>query len=193
MSANGLLIHYEYCSGCSSCVVACKNEHKLTKGQWGIKLLENGPREVSPGKIEWDYIPTPTSFCDLCADRVKAGKKPTCVHHCLAACMEYGTLEELAKSAAGKGRKVVIFTDPHAATIHLTKVVAGDTAIAAGDKAEKKVVVKKPIVVVDPLAAKPGQNYGTTKYVQSKEYEGGEIVFKEEKEKPMPDKEKDSK
>jgi hypothetical protein len=95
--------------------------------------------------------------------------------------MEYGTLEELAKSASEKGRKVVIFTDPQAATVYLSKAVASDAATAAGDKAEKKVVVKKPIVVVDPLAAKPGQNYGTTKYVQSKEYEGGEIVFKEEK------------
>src|SRR6266568_9517759 len=158
MSANGLLIHYEYCSGCSACIVACKNEHKLPVGTRGITLLENGPRELSPGKIEWDYIPTPTAYCDLCADRVKAGKRPTCVHHCLGACMEYGTLEELARSAAGKGRKVVIFTDPQAATIHLTKVIAKEAATAAVDKAEKKVVVKKPITVVDPLAAKPGQN-----------------------------------
>jgi Fe-S-cluster-containing dehydrogenase component len=193
MSTNGLLIHYEYCSGCNSCVVACKNEHKLTKGQWGIKLLENGPREVSPGKIEWDYIPTPTSLCDLCADRVKAGKKPTCVHHCLAACMEYGTLEELAKSAAGKGRKVVIFTDPQAATIHLTKVIAKGAGTPAGDKAENKVVVKKPVTVVDPLAAKPGQNYGSTKFVPSKEYEAGQITFKEDKEKVEKEKEKEQK
>lgn len=110
MSANGLLIHYEYCSGCNSCVVACKNELKLPHGQLGINLLQNGPRELASGKIEWDYIPTPTELCNLCEDRVKAGKKPTCVHHCLANCMEYGSLEDLAKSAAKKGRKVVIFT-----------------------------------------------------------------------------------
>jgi hypothetical protein len=47
------------------------------------------------------------------------------------------------------------------------------------EKTEKK-VVKKPI---NPLAAKPGQNYGTTKYVPSKEYEAGKITFKEEKDK----------
>ncbi|MDR3762809.1 MAG: oxidoreductase [Acidobacteriota bacterium] len=110
MSANGLLIHYEYCSGCSSCVVACKNELKLPVGKNGITLLQNGPREIAPGKIEWDYIPTPTALCNMCEDRVKAGKQPTCVHHCLSKCMEYGPLEELAKSASQKGRKVVIFT-----------------------------------------------------------------------------------
>jgi hypothetical protein len=107
--------------------------------------------------------------------------------------MEYGTLEELAKSAAGKGRKVVIFTDPQAATIHLSKLIATEAATAAGDKAENKVVVKKPITVVDPLAAKPGQNYGSTKFVPSKEYEAGQITFKEDKEKAEKAKEKDQK
>ena len=47
----------------------------------------------------------------------------------------------------------------------------------AEDQPEKK-VVKKPL---NPLMAKPGQNYGSTKFVPSKEYEGGRITFKEEK------------
>ncbi len=75
MAKNGLLINYQYCTGCHSCEVACKNVLKLPRGQWGIKLLENGPWEVTPGKFEWDYIPTPTQLCDLCADRVAEGKK----------------------------------------------------------------------------------------------------------------------
>ena len=37
----GLLIDYEYCTGCYSCEVACKNELKLPHGKWGIKLLKN--------------------------------------------------------------------------------------------------------------------------------------------------------
>jgi len=109
MSRYGLLIDYEYCTGCHSCEVACKNEHKLARGKWGIKLTEVGPWEVTPGKFEWNYIPVPTQLCDLCANRVAEGKKPTCVHHCLGQCMEYGTLEELAKKAAEKGKKVTIF------------------------------------------------------------------------------------
>lgn len=46
------------------------------------------------------------------------------------------------------------------------------------EKKPKK--VRKPI---DPLAMKPGQNYGSTKFKPSKEYEGGNITFKEDKDK----------
>ena len=109
MSKNGLLINYQWCTGCHSCEVACKNHLKLPIGKWGIKLVENGPWEVTPGKFEWDYVPVPTQLCDLCEDRVADGKKPSCVHHCLAQCMEYGTLEELAQRAAELGPKTTIF------------------------------------------------------------------------------------
>lgn len=41
--------------------------------------------------------------------------------------------------------------------------------------------VKKPI---DPLAMKPGQNYGSTKFKKSKEYDKGNITYEsEDKEK----------
>ncbi len=109
MAKNGLLINYQYCTGCHSCEVACKNVLKLPRGQWGIKLLENGPWEVTPGKFEWDYIPTPTQLCDLCADRVAEGKKPTCVHHCLSQCMEYGPVTELAERMSELGSKTALF------------------------------------------------------------------------------------
>jgi len=42
MARNGLLIDTEYCTGCHSCEVACKNEHHIPRGQWGIKLTEVG-------------------------------------------------------------------------------------------------------------------------------------------------------
>lgn len=107
--ANGLLINYDYCTGCHSCEVACKKSHDIPLGKWGIKLTEIGPFEVEEGKWEWDYVPVPTDLCDLCADRVAEGRDPSCVHHCLALCMEYGPLEELAKRAAELGRKTTIF------------------------------------------------------------------------------------
>ncbi|EAT14661.1 4Fe-4S dicluster domain-containing protein [Desulfuromonas acetoxidans] len=109
MATNGLLINYQYCTGCHSCEVACKNALKLPRGKSGIKLLENGPWEVTPEKFEWDYIPVPTQLCNLCADRVEEGKKPSCVHHCLAQCIEYGSAEELAARAAELGEKTAIF------------------------------------------------------------------------------------
>ncbi|WP_417340999.1 hypothetical protein [Gordonibacter urolithinfaciens] len=46
----------------------------------------------------------------MCAVRVEAGKLPTCVHHCQAGVMVYGTLEELAaKAKAAAKDKMVIF------------------------------------------------------------------------------------
>ena len=110
MAQYGLLIDNEYCTGCHSCEVACKNEHDLPLGQWGIKVLELGPWQLADGKKwEYRYIPVPTSYCDLCADRTAAGSKPTCVHHCLASAMEYGTLEELAVKMEKKGKMASVF------------------------------------------------------------------------------------
>jgi Fe-S-cluster-containing dehydrogenase component len=75
-------------------------------------VLEKGPYQLedgNPDAWDWSYIPVPTALCDLCADRVDAGKQPTCVKHCLAHCIEFGPLDELAKRAAEIGRKVNIF------------------------------------------------------------------------------------
>jgi hypothetical protein len=58
------------------------------------------------------------------------------------------------------------------------------------DEKPVKKVIQKPL---NPLAAKPGQNYGSTKYVPSKEYEGGQITFKEDKEKVNEETDKEQK
>ena len=36
--AYGLLINYEYCTGCMSCEMACSVEHDIPVGQYGIKM-----------------------------------------------------------------------------------------------------------------------------------------------------------
>ena len=35
------------------------------------------------------------------------GKEPTCVHHCQAACMEYGKIEDLAKKLTDHPKQVL--------------------------------------------------------------------------------------
>lgn len=105
----GLLIDYEYCTGCSSCVVSCKEEHNYPVGQWGIRVYEDGPWSMGDGTYNWNKVPVPTDLCDLCADRTAKGREPICVHHCLANVMQYGLVEELAKKLAGK-TKQVLFT-----------------------------------------------------------------------------------
>jgi len=97
MPKYGLLIDYEFCIGCHACEIACAMEHNLPPGKWGIKVVEFGPQENAPGKWEITYIPYPTELCDLCADRTGRGKLPSCVHHCEAAVMEFGTIEELSQ------------------------------------------------------------------------------------------------
>jgi len=104
---NALFINYEWCSGYHACEVACKVEHDLADGQYGIKILTDGPRDLGNGKWEFNHLPMPTSLCDLCADRVAEGRLPKCVHHCQAGIMEYGTVEEMAKLMTEKPNSVM--------------------------------------------------------------------------------------
>ena len=58
----GILINYEYCTGCHSCEVACRNERGLAAGEYGIKLTEVGPYEYTTPidadtPYEWVYNP----------------------------------------------------------------------------------------------------------------------------------------
>ena len=105
----GILINYEYCTGCHSCEVACRNELGLTKGEFGIKLTEVGPYKYetkinADTPYEWVYNPTITKACDLCEERTAKGKMPSCVQACQAWCMYYGEVDDLAKRMDGKTR-----------------------------------------------------------------------------------------
>lgn len=105
----GLLIDYEWCTGCHSCEVACKEEHDLPVGEWGIRVFDDGPWQIGddPHAWNWNKIPVPTTLCDLCADRLARKREPACVHHCLAQVMKFGTIEELAKELEEKPQQVL--------------------------------------------------------------------------------------
>ena len=105
----GILVNYEFCTGCHSCEVACRNERGLGKGEFGIKLAEIGPYEyrtdIDAGTpYEWVYNPTITKACDMCKARTEMGKMPSCVQACQAWCLYYGEVEELAKKMDGMTR-----------------------------------------------------------------------------------------
>jgi anaerobic dimethyl sulfoxide reductase subunit B (iron-sulfur subunit) len=93
--------------------VACKVEHDLPVGQWGIHLLDDGPWECIDGRFNWNKIPTPTRLCDLCEERTAAGRQPSCVHHCLAGVMQYGPVEELARELESKPNQVLFVPKPY--------------------------------------------------------------------------------
>lgn len=104
----GILVSYDYCTGCHSCETACKKRLGLGKGEFGIKITELGPYKITSGKAkgkwEWTFAPMLTKSCDLCADRVADGKMPMCVQHCQAWCMAYGELDDLARKIDGDSR-----------------------------------------------------------------------------------------
>lgn len=106
MARYGLLIDYDYCTGCHTCEVACKQEHNLPVGKWGIKvneiILENFDNKVSIY-----YLPFPTDLCNLCRNRTESGMAPACVKHCQAGCMKYGPVSELAAEMEKKSKMVL--------------------------------------------------------------------------------------
>lgn len=102
----GLLIDYEYCTGCFTCQVACAQEYKRQKGQIGMQVIET-ITTLPNGKPYLTYVTFPTELCNLCAGRTSRGLEPTCVKHCMANCIRYGPIEELAKEMTKKGRMVL--------------------------------------------------------------------------------------
>lgn len=104
---NGILVDYEWCSGCHSCEMACKLELNLPEGQWGVNLAQIGPYQIDEETWEWVNMPVFTKQCNLCEDRVVQGKLPTCVQHCQAAVLKYGELEDLAKELIAKPKQVL--------------------------------------------------------------------------------------
>lgn len=103
----GLLIDYEYCTGCHSCEAACKVEHSLENGKWGIRVEQQGPQQIDEDSWDFFFVPVPTALCDLCEERVNEGRLPACVHHCQSLCMEYGDVTELAAKLDKKPKQVL--------------------------------------------------------------------------------------
>ncbi|MDD5700665.1 MAG: hypothetical protein PHU23_01330 [Dehalococcoidales bacterium] len=107
MPKNALLFDYEYCTGCHSCEVACKQEHGYPVGKGGIYLNEI-LTTLPDGRLRIDYIPFPTAYCDLCAARVREnGEVPACVKHCQAQVIAYGPVTELARIMDEKPHQVM--------------------------------------------------------------------------------------
>jgi len=102
----GLLIDYEYCTGCYSCQVACAQEYQWPAGMGGIRVMEI-EQKLPNNRAYLTYVPFHTKLCILCAPRTREGLEPACVKHFMAACMKYGKIEELAREMATKPRMVL--------------------------------------------------------------------------------------
>ena len=105
--SKGILIDYEWCTGCHTCEIACQKELGLSPDQYGIKLAEfiwpitdDSTDWQHQDRWQYTYLPMPLDLCDLCAERTAKGKLPSCVQHCQAKCLEYGELEVLSAKLA---------------------------------------------------------------------------------------------
>ena len=105
-SEYGLLIDYEYCTGCYTCQIACCQEYGWEAGMSGMNVIEQ-VQKLPKGKAYLTYFTFPTELCILCAPRTKKGLQPACVQHCMANCMKYGRVEDLAKEMGKKPRMVL--------------------------------------------------------------------------------------
>ncbi len=108
MTRNGLLINYDYCTGCHSCEVACRVEHGFSDDEGGIAVKQVGPWEYAADEFQYSFMPVITDQCDQCASRLEEGKDPTCVHHCQAQVMAYGNAADL-QAQVPVGSKSVIY------------------------------------------------------------------------------------
>jgi Fe-S-cluster-containing dehydrogenase component len=107
VSTNGILVDYDYCTGCHACEIACKQEHRIPENSvGGIKIIEM-VLQLHGGKLDVSYYPYFTHLCFFCYPRTKKGLLPACVQHCMAKCLELGNMENLLKSAPQK-RKVAM-------------------------------------------------------------------------------------
>ena len=108
MALYGLLIDYNYCSGCRTCEIACQQDHGYDPSRQGLTVAAIGPTRLPDGRWQFDNVPLHTPYCNHCADRVAKGKRPACVHHCQAGCIDFGEVAELVRKMTGE--KMVLYT-----------------------------------------------------------------------------------
>lgn len=107
MTKYGLIVDYQYCTGCRTCEVACQMEHGYPVGQFGIKVNEIGPWKIAEDKWEYEWFPIPTQQCDLCSERVALGKQPSCVHNCMGDALRFGNVDELIEIMGDKDQQAI--------------------------------------------------------------------------------------
>lgn len=107
----GILVDYEWCSGCHSCEMACTVELShahFPEGHCGVKIHEEGIYQIAEDTWTDINMPIFTDLCDKCAERMAKGEpEPSCVKHCQAKALKFGPLDELVVDLAKKPKQVL--------------------------------------------------------------------------------------
>ncbi len=101
----GLLIDFEWCTGCHACETAGRMANNLAFNQLCIKI-STGRRTVGDRTV-LDFIPNPTELCNLCRPLTRQGKLPSCVHHCPPRVIRYGERTELEKELRNRPSQIL--------------------------------------------------------------------------------------
>ena len=72
----------------------------------GMKVMEV-VQQLPHDQAYINYLPFPSDLCVLCASRTGKGLEPACVKHCMASCIKYGKIEELAGEMKKKPKMVL--------------------------------------------------------------------------------------
>jgi len=90
-----------------ACVDACPNHALIKEDKYGAVLLDQdacrGEHKCwiacpyGAPQYEDDAPGSPMSICDMCYDRLEAGKQPICVMSCPARALDFGPLEKMVK------------------------------------------------------------------------------------------------
>lgn len=105
----GMLVDYEYCTGCHTCEIACATSHDRPNKQAGVVVHHEGAWPITEDIWQDTYLPVFTDACDKCANGSAAHDNvPMCVHHCQADVLRVGSLQELAKELERKPKQMLI-------------------------------------------------------------------------------------
>ena len=98
--AKGLLINLDRCTGCDSCIVACKLENRLPLGSFYNKVIAIGPTGTFPD-VEKYWLP---SQCQQC-------ENPGCIEVCPTGALRSfdETAEKLGVAVVQKDRCVAYY------------------------------------------------------------------------------------
>ena len=97
--AKGLLINLDRCTGCDSCIVACKLENRLPLGSFYNKVIAIGPTGTFPD-VEKYWLP---SQCQQC-------EHPQCVAVCPTAALELPATYTVGNPETGETGDIIIGT-----------------------------------------------------------------------------------
>ena len=97
----GLVANLDRCTGCSACVIACEQEHRLKNV--GIEIIKLGPKTIN-GIKRMEFVPMATNECTFCKHRISKNLEPFCVYSCPVKALEFLETSQILECLRDKKR-----------------------------------------------------------------------------------------